>query len=95
MGEGLPFGSALNCRTLVRAESERAFVLGFVSMWGNIQALISGISVVVVLAVYFPLVLVGEALSKNGVFGAPAWPYASSIITAALGLGLLRRQLKV
>jgi putative ABC transport system permease protein len=34
----------------VRAETERAFVLGFVSMWGNIKTLIGGISMVVVFA---------------------------------------------
>jgi putative ABC transport system permease protein len=34
----------------VRAESERAFVLGFVSMWANIKTLIGGISIVVVFA---------------------------------------------
>ncbi|MBK9139210.1 MAG: FtsX-like permease family protein [Verrucomicrobia bacterium] len=39
-----------NSSAEVRAESERAFVLGFVSMWGNIQTLIGGISVVVVFA---------------------------------------------
>jgi putative ABC transport system permease protein len=38
----------------VRAESERAFVLGFVSMWANIKTLIGGISIVVM----FALVLV-------------------------------------
>lgn len=39
-----------NSSAEVRAESERAFVLGFVSMWGNIKTLIGGISVVVVFA---------------------------------------------
>jgi putative ABC transport system permease protein len=39
-----------NTSAEVRAESERAFVLGFVSMWANIKTLISGISVVVVFA---------------------------------------------
>jgi putative ABC transport system permease protein len=39
-----------NTSAEVRAESERAFVLGFVSMWANIKILISGISVVVVFA---------------------------------------------
>ncbi|MEY4387491.1 MAG: hypothetical protein RLY20_2774, partial [Verrucomicrobiota bacterium] len=39
-----------NSSAEVRAESERAFVLGFVSMWANIKTLISGISVVVVFA---------------------------------------------
>jgi putative ABC transport system permease protein len=43
-----------NSSAEVRAESERAFVLGFVSMWANIKTLISGISLVVV----FALVLV-------------------------------------
>jgi len=39
-----------NTSAEVRAESERAFVLGFVSMWANIKTLISGISMVVVFA---------------------------------------------
>lgn len=39
-----------NSSAEVRAESERAFVLGFVSMWANIQTLIGGISIVVVFA---------------------------------------------
>ena len=39
-----------NSSAEVRAESERAFVLGFVSMWGNIKTLIGGISIVVVFA---------------------------------------------
>jgi putative ABC transport system permease protein len=39
-----------NSSAQVRAESERAFVLGFVSMWANIKTLIGGISVVVVFA---------------------------------------------
>ena len=39
-----------NTSAEVRADSERAFVLGFVSMWANIKTLISGISVVVVFA---------------------------------------------
>lgn len=43
-----------NTSAEVRAETERAFQLGFVSMWANIKTLIGGISVVVV----FALVLV-------------------------------------
>ena len=43
-----------NTSAEVRAETERAFQLGFVSMWANIKILIGGISVVVV----FALVLV-------------------------------------
>ncbi len=39
-----------NSSAEVRAESERAFVLGFVSMWANIKTLIGGISIVVVFA---------------------------------------------
>jgi putative ABC transport system permease protein len=39
-----------NSSAEVRAESERAFVLGFVSMWANIKTLITGISIVVVFA---------------------------------------------
>jgi putative ABC transport system permease protein len=39
-----------NTSAEVRAESERAFVLGFVSMWANIKILIGGISIVVVFA---------------------------------------------
>jgi putative ABC transport system permease protein len=39
-----------NTSAEVRAESERAFVLGFVSMWANIKILIGGISMVVVFA---------------------------------------------
>ncbi len=39
-----------NTSAEVRAESERAFVLGFVSMWANIKTLIGGISIVVVFA---------------------------------------------
>ena len=41
----------------VRAESERAFQLGFISMWGNIKVLIASISTVVV----FTLVLVSAS----------------------------------
>jgi putative ABC transport system permease protein len=40
----------VNSSAEVRAESERAFVLGFVSMWGDIKTLIGGISIVVVFA---------------------------------------------
>jgi putative ABC transport system permease protein len=43
-----------NTSAEVRAETERAFQLGFVSMWANIKILIGGISLVVV----FALVLV-------------------------------------
>jgi len=43
-----------NTSAEVRAETERAFQLGFISMWANIKILIGGISVVVV----FALVLV-------------------------------------
>lgn len=43
-----------NSSAEVRAETERAFVLGFVSMWANIKTLITRISVVVL----FALVLV-------------------------------------
>ncbi|MFO1497941.1 MAG: FtsX-like permease family protein [Verrucomicrobiota bacterium] len=43
-----------NSSAEVRAETERAFQLGFVSMWANIKILIGGISMVVV----FALVLV-------------------------------------
>jgi putative ABC transport system permease protein len=39
-----------NTSAEVRAETERAFQLGFVSMWANIKILIGGISVVVVFA---------------------------------------------
>jgi putative ABC transport system permease protein len=39
-----------NSSAEVRAETERAFVLGFVSMWANIKTLIGGISIVVVFA---------------------------------------------
>ena len=39
-----------NSSAEVRAESERAFVLGFISMWANVKTLITGISVVVVFA---------------------------------------------
>ena len=39
-----------NSSAEVRAESERAFVLGFVSMWANIKTLIGGISIVVIFA---------------------------------------------
>ena len=39
-----------NTSAEVRAESERAFVLGFVSMWANIKTLIGGISIVVIFA---------------------------------------------
>lgn len=40
----------LNTSAEVRAETERAFQLGFVSMWANIKTLIGGISVVVIFA---------------------------------------------
>jgi putative ABC transport system permease protein len=43
-----------NSSAEVRAESERAFQLGFISMWGNVRILIGSISTVVV----FTLVLV-------------------------------------
>jgi putative ABC transport system permease protein len=39
-----------NSSAEVRAESERAFMLGFVSMWANIKTLIGGISIVVIFA---------------------------------------------
>jgi putative ABC transport system permease protein len=39
-----------NTSAEVRAETERAFQLGFVSMWANIKVLIGGISMVVVFA---------------------------------------------
>src|SRR4030095_3168412 len=39
-----------NTSAEVRAETERAFQLGFVSMWANIKILISGISIVVIFA---------------------------------------------
>jgi len=39
-----------NTSAEVRAESERAFLLGFVSMWANIKTLIGGISIVVIFA---------------------------------------------
>src|SRR5262249_1785283 len=39
-----------NTSAEVRAETERAFQLGFVSMWANIKILIGGISIVVVIA---------------------------------------------
>jgi putative ABC transport system permease protein len=39
-----------NTSAEVRAETERAFQLGFVSMWANIKILIRGISVVVIFA---------------------------------------------
>lgn len=39
-----------NTSAEVRAETERAFQLGFVSMWANIKILIGGISIVVVFA---------------------------------------------
>lgn len=39
-----------NTSAEVRAETERAFQLGFVSMWANIKTLIGGISMVVVFA---------------------------------------------
>ena len=39
-----------NTSAEVRAETERAFQLGFVSMWANIKILIGGISVVVIFA---------------------------------------------
>ena len=54
-----------------------------------------GVSVLVVVVLYFPLVVTGKALSINGVFLAPVWPYASAIIIGAIGLFLLRRQFKV
>jgi putative ABC transport system permease protein len=39
-----------NTSAEVRAETERAFQLGFVSMWANIKILIGGISVIVIVA---------------------------------------------
>ena len=39
-----------NTSAEVRAETERAFQLGFVSMWANIKILIGGISIVVIFA---------------------------------------------
>jgi len=52
------------------------------------------VSVIVVVLVYF-LILCGKAMSTNGVFPAPLWPWASVIVIAALGLILVRRQIKV
>jgi len=39
-----------NTSAEVRAETERAFQLGFVSMWANIKTLIGGISIIVIFA---------------------------------------------
>jgi len=47
----------MNTSAEVRAETERAFQLGFISMWGNIKTLISAISSVVV----FTLILVSAS----------------------------------
>jgi len=51
-----------------------------------------GISVLVVAGLYFPLVVCGEALSTNGVFGAEFWPYSSSIVTGTIGVVLTARR---
>jgi putative ABC transport system permease protein len=52
-----------NTSAEVRAESERAFQLGFMSMWGNIKTLIASISTVVV----FTLVLVSASTMSMAV----------------------------
>lgn len=52
-----------NTSAEVKAETERAFQLGFVSMWGNIQALVTSISSVVV----FTLVLVSASTMSMAV----------------------------
>ncbi|HTJ00866.1 MAG TPA: FtsX-like permease family protein [Dongiaceae bacterium] len=52
-----------NTSAEVRAESERAFQLGFISMWGNIKMLISSICTVVV----FTLVLVSASTMSMAV----------------------------
>ncbi len=52
-----------NTSAEVRAETERAFQMGFVSMWGNIQVLIGSISTVVV----FTLLLVSMSTMSMAV----------------------------
>ena len=54
-----------------------------------------GVSVLVVVAIYFPLVVCGKAMSNNGRFPAPLWPWASVIVVAVIGAVLTRRQFKV
>ncbi|NQT18323.1 MAG: YjgP/YjgQ family permease [Planctomycetes bacterium] len=54
-----------------------------------------GVSVLVVIVLYIPLVFCGKALSNNGWFMAPLWPWASVVVVAALGLLLIRRQIRV
>ena len=52
-----------NTSAEVRAESERAFQMGFVSMWGNVSNLIRGVNLVVV----FTLVLVAVSTMSMAV----------------------------
>lgn len=54
-----------------------------------------GVSVLVVIVLYIPLVFCGKAFSSSGWFPAPIWPWASVIVIAALGLVLIRRRIKV
>ena len=54
-----------------------------------------GVSVLVVVLIYFPLVVCGKAMSSNGVFMAALWPWASVFVVAALGIVLIHRQVKV
>jgi len=55
-----------------------------------------GVSVLVVIVLYFPLVVAGEAMSRSDVLGIGfVWPWGSVIAIALLGLILLRRQIRV
>lgn len=54
-----------------------------------------GVSVLVVIVLYIPLVFFGKAFSSNGCFPAPMWPWASVVVIAVLGLLLIRRRIKV
>jgi len=55
-----------------------------------------GVSVLVVVVLYFPLVVAGKAMSKNDVLGMGfLWPWGSVVVITVLGLLLLRRQIKV
>jgi len=54
-----------------------------------------GVSVLVVVVIYFPLVVCGKAMSNNGVFMAALWPWARVIVIGILGMALIRRLIKV
>jgi len=51
-----------------------------------------GISVLIVVVVYYPLEVLGRAMSNNAVYPAPLWPYVSLIVITLIA-GILLRQI--